>query len=403
MANRQAARRPPAAAMPRPERRRAAVHRRGGTLAVLLPLLTVVLLLVLAGCAPRLAPVGPGLASLDLPEPGFTGSQFITADGTALPLRRWAPPAGTAAHGVLLALHGFNDYSNAFADSGPALAASGLEVYAYDQRGFGAAPHRGLWPGVEVLTGDLDTAAELLHRRHPDLPLYLLGESMGGAVVLAALAGPEPPQTAGVILAAPAVWARRTMPFHQRAALWLGARLFPWARFSGRGLGIQASDNIEMLRALGRDPLFIKETRVDTIYGLVNLMDAALAAGPAVDTPALLLYGARDQVVPAEPTFQFWRSLPAEDAALQRFAFYPEGWHMLLRDLQAKVVIEDIAAWTRDPAAPLPSGAEDYAAAALNRVAAGGEPEEALGAAPEAAPEAAGSERAAAACEGVTC
>src|SRR3546814_3279572 len=62
----------------------------------------------------------------------------------------------------------FNDYSNAFADSGPALAAQGLEVYAYDQRGFGEAPHRGLWPGVEALTGDLTTAAGLLRQRHPD-------------------------------------------------------------------------------------------------------------------------------------------------------------------------------------------------------------------------------------------
>src|SRR3546814_5012683 len=90
---------------------------------------------------------------------------------------------------------------------------------------------------------------------------------MGGAVVVAALAGPQPPEAAGAILVAPAVWGRSTMPFHQRAALWLSARLFPSARFSGRGLGIQASDNIEMLRALGRDPLFIKETRVDAIHG----------------------------------------------------------------------------------------------------------------------------------------
>jgi alpha-beta hydrolase superfamily lysophospholipase len=168
-----------------------------------------------------------------------------------------------------------------------------------------------------------------------------------------------------VILAAPAVWARQTMPFHQRAALWLGTRLFPWAQFSGRGLGILASDNIEMLRALGRDPLFIKETRTDTIYGLVNLMDAALQAGPKIESETLLLYGAKDEVVPAEPTFAFWRSLPEAAAARQRFAYYPAGWHMLLRDLQSEVVIADIAAWIREPDAPLPSGAEAQAVAAL--------------------------------------
>ena len=364
--------------------------RRGRRLAALL-----LPLLLLAACAPRLAPPGPGLAAHSLTGPALAESRFITGDGTELPLRSWAPPAGSAPHGVLLALHGFNDYSHAFAESAPALAQTGLIVYAYDQRGFGAARHRGLWPGVEVLTGDLATAAGLLRRRHPGLPLYLLGESMGGAVVLAALAGPEPPQADGVILAAPAVWARSTMPFHQRAALWVGARLIPWARFSGRGLGIQASDNIEMLRALGRDPLFIKETRVDTVYGLVNLMDAALQAAPSIEARTLLLYGAHDQVVPAEPTFRFWRDLPAEAAAQRRFAYYPEGWHMLLRDLQAPVVIHDIAAWTRDPTAALPSPAEDDAVIALAREAAGEPPLEAA-----QDPENATAE---AACEGLTC
>ncbi len=377
------------------------------TLAALLPALLLIPLLTLGACAPRVAPPGPGLTAAGLTAPAFTEETFITADGSELPLRHWAPQEGDsgsetgAAHGVVLALHGFNDYSHAFAESGPALAAQGLLVYAYDQRGFGEAPHRGLWAGTDVLTGDLAEAATLLRNRHPDLPLYLLGESMGGAVILAALAAPDvPPAVAGadgVILAAPAVWARSTMPFHQRAALWLGARLFPWARFSGRGLGIQASDNIEMLRALGRDPLFIKETRTDAIYGLVNLMDAALAAAPEVEAPALLLYGEKDEVVPAEPVIRFWRQLPPEaapqTAGHQRFALYPEGWHMLLRDLQAQTVIDDIAAWTRDKTAPLPSGAEETAAAFLKGEEDGG----------ERAGEEPGDATAAAACEAATC
>ncbi|HEY9539818.1 MAG TPA: alpha/beta fold hydrolase, partial [Kiloniellaceae bacterium] len=160
------ARTPPAVMMPRRERGGADASLAATLQPILLPFLT--LLLLLGACAPRLAPPGPGLEALDLSRPALTEAGFITADGTTLPLRHWAPPEGTAPHGVVLALHGFNDYSNAFADSGPALAAQGLEVYAYDQRGFGEAPHRGLWPGVEALTGDLTTAAGLLRQRHPD-------------------------------------------------------------------------------------------------------------------------------------------------------------------------------------------------------------------------------------------
>ena len=241
------------------------------------------LLLVVAtsACAPRLAEPGPGLEVLGIPD-GLREEFLVTDDGLLLPLRVW--PADGEAEAVILALHGFNDYSRAFEEPARHWAREGLTTYAYDQRGFGAAPMRGLWAGSDAMTRDLITAARALRARRPDLPLYLLGESMGGAVILAALAGADPPPGDGLILAAPAVWSRATMPWYQRAALWLAVRTFPWARPSGRGLKIQASDNIEMLRGLGRDPLVIKATRIDSVYGLVNLMTRAVSSAISAST-----------------------------------------------------------------------------------------------------------------------
>ncbi len=255
-------------------------------------------------------------------------------------------------------MHGFNDYSNAFEEAGRFLAERGILTVAFDQRGFGEAPHRGRWAGVESMIADVGTATRSLRAQYPGIPLYLLGDSMGGAVVLAALDAENPPPADGIVLSAAAVWGRETMPWYQRAALWLGAHTVPWGNVSGRGLGIQASDNIEMLRALGRDPLVIKETRVDAVYGLVNLMDAALASAPEVQLPALLLYGEKDEIIPMEPTLTFWRDVPRTDGVPQLMALYETGWHMLLRDLQADIVLADIAHWVRDPHASLPSGAD---------------------------------------------
>src|SRR5262249_57745450 len=100
-------------------------------------------------------------------------------------------------------------------------------------------------------------------------------------------AGTPVPEVGGVVLSAPAVWGRATMDLLPRLALWAGVRLVPGLILTGRGLKIQASDNIAMLRALARDPLVIKETRVDTIYGLVDLMDAALDSAPFLEGPLL--------------------------------------------------------------------------------------------------------------------
>lgn len=320
--------------------------------------LSLMVLLFATACAPRLAPPGPGPAA---PSLDVTAGELQTRDGTRLPLRAWLPQGGAMPKALILALHGFNDYSHAFAAPGHYLAMHDIATFAYDQRGFGAAPHRGLWPGSEVLTADLADAARTIRGRYPGVPLYLLGDSMGGAVVIDTLTGPEAPPVDGIILVAPAVWARSAMPLPYRVALWISAHAVPWMDVSGRGLDIQASDNIEMLRALGRDPLVIKETRVDAVHGLVDLMDRALAGAPRLRVPALLLYGEKDEVIPAAPILRFWRDLPAAEQARQRRALYADGWHMLLRDLQARVVLDDIVQWIADPRAPLPSGAEAQA------------------------------------------
>ena len=337
---------------------------------------------LIAACSPGLAPPGPGLDP-DAAAPGFNGDRLMTEDGLELPYRLWQADSQYAAAGaeglpqestsqkpkaVILALHGFNDYSNAFEAAAPYWAAQGISTYAYDQRGFGDSPHRGLWGGTDLMTQDLATAVSSLRAIHPDTPLYVLGVSMGGAVVLAAesrglLSGAD-----GLILSGPAVWARETMPWYQRFALWLGAHTVPGAKVTGQGLGIQASDNIDMLIALGRDPKVIKETRVGAIYGLVNLMDEALSAAPEVERPALIIYGERDEVIPSNPTLRFWEDLPDQSRGALRLALYRTGWHMLLRDLEAERVWKDIAAWIEKPESPLPSGEDEDALIRLRQL-----------------------------------
>jgi alpha-beta hydrolase superfamily lysophospholipase len=336
--------------------------------------LVIAALLPAAGCAPtidedaRLAGIGTARAAPQPnPIPRFAGTSFVAADGQVLPLRKWLPNGAVKA--VILALHGFDDYSNAFEGPGEVWAHRGIATYAYDQRGFGGAPGRGLWPGRAALAADASMASQILRRRYPGVPLYLLGDSMGGAVAVVAMTGESGtpvPDVDGVILTAPAVWGRATMDFLPRLALWGGVRLTPGLTLTGRGLEIKPSDNVAMLRALSRDPLVIKETRVDTIYGLVDLMDAAFDSAPSLDVKLLVMYGAKDEIVPKTPIRRFVGSLPPECRHRAKLAWYTDGYHMLLRDLEGPVVAGDVASWVLAPAAPLPSGADRVAAEAFS-------------------------------------
>jgi alpha-beta hydrolase superfamily lysophospholipase len=311
-----------------------------------------------AACTPRLIPMGPAIC-----EPSLAEDALVMADGARLPLRRWLPGDGRPPRAVILALHGFNEYARSFAeDPAPLFTAAGVAIYAYDQRGFGQAPHRGIWAGAETLAHDATAAARLIGARHPDVPLILLGESMGASVIMVAAAAAEPPPVDGYVLLAPAVWGRSSMPALARWILDAAARTIPLVAFRNTVGGITPTDNMERLQRWSRDPLIIRETRVDAAKGLVDLMDEAVAAAPRFGTtsprhpPALLLYGARDQLVPAGPTRRVLRSLPA--SARARVGYYADGHHQLLRDRNGPVVVRDILAWIEDPTAPLPSGAD---------------------------------------------
>ncbi|HRH81437.1 MAG TPA: lysophospholipase [Thiobacillaceae bacterium] len=315
-----------------------------------LPAAGLLILALLAGCAsPRLQTPGQAPQS-----PHLAGDHAVMADGTRLPLTVWLPEGRPRA--VVLALHGFNDYRAAFAETGRYLADLGYAVYAYDQRGFGETEQRGLWPGAEVLADDAWALAGLLRVLHADVPLHGFGESMGGTVLLRALARHGTDWLDGVVLVAPAVWGRDRMPWYQRGGLWLLAHTLPWLELTGRGLGLRPTDNKEALRRMREDPLVIKATRVDALWGMAGLMDGALSDAAALALPSLILYGGQDEIIPRTPTCRWLAALPRNGA--WRLAVYPDGWHMLTRDLQADRVHADLAAWLADPAAPLPSGTD---------------------------------------------
>lgn len=300
---------------------------------------SALLLLLLTACAPTVDQTGPSTR-----QPHLTGSAFIAADGAVLPVRSWLPAGEPEA--VVVALHGMDDYRAFFDIPGTRLAAAGIAAYAYDQRGFGEAPNPGDWFGETAMQDDFFAFLRVIAARYPGKKILGLGESMGGAVVMSALARTDvrpPPAFAGAILVAPAVWSRDTMPWYQSAALWIGAHTVPWMTLTGKGLEIQATDNIEVLRRMSRDPLFIKETRIGSIEGLCDLMDEAMRSAPGLHVPSLVLIAEKDQVIPPAVSKVMTDTLPSS----AEVKTYPLAYHMMLRDLHGDIPTNDIIGWIR--------------------------------------------------------
>ncbi len=326
--------------------------------AALLPLVMtrlalLVLLFALSACAPMM------IQRAGQPPPGFQGARFesgsvVSFDGARLGLTTWE--ARTEPWAVIVAAHGMNDYANAFHIAAPRWAEAGVTTYAYDQRGFGRSPGRGIWAGRDLMTEDLRTVTALARARHPHAIVTVVGESMGGAVAAAAFASETPPAADRLVLLAPGVWGFKHQPLPYKTALWLAANFTaakvykPPRWVTDR---ISPTDNREELIRMGRDRLMIWGARSDTLYGLVRLMSEAARSVGDDHVPTFYLYGANDQIIPREAAFKAVRKLKPTD----RTAFYRAGHHLLTRDLQGAVVIGDILSFIRDPEAPLPSGA----------------------------------------------
>ncbi|MFN3858584.1 MAG: alpha/beta fold hydrolase [Caulobacter sp.] len=306
----------------------------------------------LAGCASM------AVQSPLTPAPAFAGPRledevFVSFDGARLGLTRWMPVGPPSV--ALVALHGMNDYANAFHLAAPTWAAQGIATYAFDQRGFGRSPNRGIWAGESLICEDIRTCVALVRAAHPGIPVVVAGESMGGAAAICAFASDRPPAADRLVLFAPAVWGWSTQALPNKTLLWITARVAPgqvveppeWVASS-----VTPSDNRDELVAMGRDRLMIWGARPDAVHGLVDLMEAAWRRIDGVRVPIGYFYGANDDVIPKRPSFQAAAALKPGDVS----AYYAKGYHLLLRDLQRERVILDAAAFMQAGGVSLPSG-----------------------------------------------
>ena len=133
------------------------------TLRTLARFAAAALVLLAAGCAPlQQRPQAPG--------PSFSGprlgqSDFVSFDGAKLGMMHW--DARGEPWAVVIGLHGMDDYSNTFHLAAEYWAREGISTYAYDARGFGRSPRRGIWPGARLMDEDLRTFTALIRQRFP--------------------------------------------------------------------------------------------------------------------------------------------------------------------------------------------------------------------------------------------
>jgi alpha-beta hydrolase superfamily lysophospholipase len=277
--------------------------------------------------------------------------------GAPLLLRRgWRPEE---AWGVLLLVHGYAEHSGRYEDLGSWFAGRGLAVEAYDQRGHGRS--EGARCHVDrfgEFLDDLDRVLERVREEHPELPIVLLGHSMGGLVVSAFLADRRPTVAAAVTSGAalsvgPGVSRGRVMA--ARVLRRLAPRLALGSGLDPAGL----SRDAEVVQRYLDDPLVYRTMTTSLAAELLGAIPEVAKRAVEVQVPLLMLHGSEDPLCPIEGSRAFHGGVRVPGSA---FRAYPGLLHEIFNEPEREQVFEDLLAWVRATLRPEALRAERAAA-----------------------------------------
>jgi acylglycerol lipase len=265
---------------------------------------------------------------------------FPGNDGLRMFENVWRPEIDPKA--VVVFVHGFTEHSGRHAHVAEALNLQGFAVCAMDLRGHGRSEGDRIWvQSFDEYLDDVELYVDRVRRREPGKPVFLLGHSMGGAI-LALLAIERNLNAAGMILSAPALRvADGVFPLLRRLAA-IVARFFPRLRLVHLGSGklSRDPDNVARFRA---DPLvFHGSIPVRTGAELLDAMQRVEAGAASVRLPLLVLQGTGDAIVDPSGSRVFCDRSTSTDKTLK---LYDGLYHDLFGEPERGQVLADVRAW----------------------------------------------------------
>ena len=243
---------------------------------------------------------------------------------------------------VVQVVHGFGEHSGRYERLAAWLSARGCAVHAYDHQGHGrSSGTRGHVRRFADLLDDLEARLDAVRQRHPDLPIVLLGQSMGGLVV-ASFAVERQPNVAGAILTSAALALPDDLSRLRRLAAKILRHVAPRVSMAS-GLDPNGlSRDPEVVRNYVDDPLVFGNLTPSLAAEMLSAIERTVGAGSQVSVPMLVIHGAADPICEVAGSERFARTLCAPGSRLQ---IYPELLHETLHEPEREIVFQEILDW----------------------------------------------------------
>ena len=271
-------------------------------------------------------------------EDGWTKS----ADGNRLFWRRHTPDGSPRA--ALLIVHGLAEHSGRYLHVLDSFANAGFDCWAHDYRCHGQSP--GLRVHVqhfdEFLT-DLDAVRGLVSKARPDLPLFLIGHSQGGLIVLReALAHPQGLE--GIVVSSPFLGmhpdAAPPAPLHMVANI--VSTFAPKLMFSKVAEPSALSRDPKVPEAYIADPLVSTTVSARWFTSVLRAHADTQARAPTLSVPALVMQSGEDRLTDPAATRSWVADAPSD---LVDYVEWEGLYHEMFNEPEKEMVFERVEEW----------------------------------------------------------
>lgn len=262
----------------------------------------------------------------------------FSSRGVRIHLRSWMPEGEPRA--VIVICHGVNSHGGQHAWTAEQFAARGFAAFALDLRGRGKSEgERFFVEDVDDYVADLAGAIDIARKRHPGLPIYVLGHSAGG-VVSCTYALDHQAEIQGLIC--------ESFAFQVPAPGFVLSAIKGLSHIAPR-LGVLTLHMKDFTRdpaalaALEADPLTKDESQpAATVAALVRADERLKESFGEIELPVLILHGTADKATVCQGSEYFYEHAGSVDRTLK---LYDGHYHDLLNDLGKEIVFADIVGW----------------------------------------------------------
>lgn len=260
--------------------------------------------------------------------------------GLKLFRQSWRP--NRAARGALVVVHGLKDHSSRYAALAQRLAQDGYAVHAMDLRGHAASSGDRVWvDSFDQYAADLDLFVNAVRKDEGEVPLFVMGHSMGGAIVTTWTLGRDP-KVSGIILSAPALKKGDDISGFLVGVTRVLGSVFP--RLAVLDLPKEKfSRDPAVIADMEKDPLVDQgKGPARTAKELLNALEAIGQKMPEFKHPVLLLHGTQDGLTNPEGSRELHQKAASTDKTLK---IYEGLFHDLLHEPEREQVMRDIHDW----------------------------------------------------------